>query len=875
MKNSRHFFAENKNFRYVKWLFAILCIIGIISFIRLIRANAVTNEEDTVHIQSSDIDNGTLIIGTHLIYLDSMTEEIYEIAKDSQAQSNQYLMYYKSELADGAWYEISSAQNITDISSSEKIVAASVVEALNVRYHTKQDKITYDLLTSQPINAFDINKPYDNAKNQDLESIQNQLENIKGRSDKSASDTYYEKLLDNFMKLDLTDENTKKIDSDMDALWQKSLSLVRNEDELADIVSGIMGVLDAERKSDVCEKLSEAILPQLLEQANDTGSKDISVNTEVTSAIADAISKVADSQAQNQSKGLASGNLISSQIENELITQAVEAAKSQEGSDGNNNSVDGNGGNSSGNDDDSNNSVDGNSGNNSENGNGNNGMESKLKAALKNVEAFHNITNGITADDKTELALLQEKLISSADEKIKELFSAGVSEKYQTQAANGASKLELQNILEEQQRTIGQFLNELDYYIKAAAGRMSEQNAKEFLEARINAADSFTDAAKEDALKPYLQELISQLKTSLEDKLNAYHVGGDNELDSLAKEKQRLQLEKLKALDTNQLKEAKKYDQLLEEIQTKINETEAKLNAVISSDTATDAQKAEALKQLGTPAVVSQIQEQKENALQNISDKEYAYIGDSIDSISVFTTIAPQSVQAALQEIYQKLVTEQVLKEDLSQSDKELLKAAAAQIDKIAEEQADTFLGSEMDTASVYNLVKEVLGKDFQELADKEQAEILEAVCEYAAYLNSPVLENTAVSMASGMYSNDNPFVYLKLKNETGKFLNLEALAQSLHFRYVYSDSNKEGVLRNGTNYYYFCAFSTVVKKQNEASEMLSDSVKMQSGLYIPEDYASNTFSCKCTYIDGCDFGLLYTEDMNEGINRFYAALLR
>ena len=112
---------------------------------------------DSVHIKSGDIENSTLAIGSHLIYIGAMTDEIYQIAYQSASTFSQSDMYYKSELGGGSWYEISSATSVADISSEGTPVADSVVEALSFTHHTKSDGITYDLITGQPVNIFNIN----------------------------------------------------------------------------------------------------------------------------------------------------------------------------------------------------------------------------------------------------------------------------------------------------------------------------------------------------------------------------------------------------------------------------------------------------------------------------------------------------------------------------------------------------------------------------------------------------------------------------------------------------------------------------------------------------------------------------------------------
>ena len=115
-------------------------------------SGAIWNEEEAVHIRSEDIESSTLIIGAHLIHLSALTQPLYDIAEESAGESGQNDMYYKSELADGTWFEISSATALADITSEGSPVSDSVVEALFMTYHTKSDGVTYDLRTNTPVN---------------------------------------------------------------------------------------------------------------------------------------------------------------------------------------------------------------------------------------------------------------------------------------------------------------------------------------------------------------------------------------------------------------------------------------------------------------------------------------------------------------------------------------------------------------------------------------------------------------------------------------------------------------------------------------------------------------------------------------------------
>ena len=127
----------------------IACLLGIAGGFAI----AANNDNDdfsltpeSVHVKDSQIENSTLVIGSHLIYVGSMTDELYQIASDSANTFSQQDLYYKSELSGGTWYEITTATSIADISTSGSPVPKSVIEELEFTHYTKSDgRLTYPI----------------------------------------------------------------------------------------------------------------------------------------------------------------------------------------------------------------------------------------------------------------------------------------------------------------------------------------------------------------------------------------------------------------------------------------------------------------------------------------------------------------------------------------------------------------------------------------------------------------------------------------------------------------------------------------------------------------------------------------------------------
>ena len=117
------------------------------------------------------IENSTLFIGTYLINLSGMTDQVYEKALDSASDSNQTDMYYKSELSNGSWFNVTDAEGLTDITDSGEVVPESALADLYVQYYVGADGIITDVMTGDSLNPFDIPDPYDLSRLPELNPL--------------------------------------------------------------------------------------------------------------------------------------------------------------------------------------------------------------------------------------------------------------------------------------------------------------------------------------------------------------------------------------------------------------------------------------------------------------------------------------------------------------------------------------------------------------------------------------------------------------------------------------------------------------------------------------------------------------------------------
>lgn len=281
-------------------------------------------EGSGVHIRPDEVENATLAVGTHLISLESLNDHIYELAVQSAEESGQLDIYYKSELADGAWYEISSAVSLQDITGEEGRVDSQVIAGLFFTYHTSLDGNTYDLRTYEEVNIFDIQDPYNLLKLKELQSLANQKKAL----EKSGVNT---QLLDEFFEEDIENEKTNELDGQIARLYEyrRRLSAGGGSKEAMDTIGRIMEKADAGRRYEAdciaIEKLNE-----LMDQVS--SDKEFSANSDLTAALGNSLKELQGSVDALDAERIltedgAAQDLALAQTERELADELIEAVE--------------------------------------------------------------------------------------------------------------------------------------------------------------------------------------------------------------------------------------------------------------------------------------------------------------------------------------------------------------------------------------------------------------------------------------------------------------------------------------------------------------------------------------------------------------------
>lgn len=479
-----------------KFIAGLLVVVAavVIAGVTIVRA-VFQGDEDTVHIKASQIENSTLLIGTHLIHISALTDELYEMALDTAEQSGQTDMYYKSELADGRWYMISGAENLSDITETEKQVDDSVIEALFVRYHTKSDGITYDLKNGTSICMYDTVAPYDLANLPELDALKTQMENLDQKNKKSSTDEKNLKSIQEMMEKgeSLKAENAQKDQQlkNVNAVYEKNAQ----KKELADALQMTMKQTDLQRREAVYKRLSEEWLPALQDEVGNV-DEDGYADSDVTDAIGTCIEKVEEKLAQIQGDKIAEDSGSLAAAKKDLMEQIAQAAES--------------------------------------------GAEDGLEVLAENMTDLEHIESGISVNPDREAELIRNTLLPLSDSRIAESTDAS-----QMESAFAEGEFLAKSAISKMDETAADaFLQERSAALEELTDRLSDadlkKKAENLKEQSINAMKESLTALTQTG-ENEMSVLLSQKEKLRTDYLSALDENDLNTAKSVEKELESLE----------------------------------------------------------------------------------------------------------------------------------------------------------------------------------------------------------------------------------------------------------------------------------------------------------------------------------------------
>lgn len=319
-------------------LMAVLAVVVLVLWQKDMISNALFDTSQAVQINPEEIEESTMIIGTHLIYLHALNEPLYEIAKQSASDSGQDRIYYKSEMASGLWYDITDAGSLKDITTDGVVVSNEDIHNLYLTHHTKSDGITYDLRTNQSVCIYDIYPLFDLENMPELESLKMQYDLMKESDSQSDTSKRNLELTRNFFATEVEVNMVTTYSEQIKALQSYYEELAGNDASITETeaVLDVMEKVDYARKAAVFAIVDSA-LEELEDAAADTRSptkdsedeKDTiyDIDDALLTAIGNAQSEISQSLTQALGNMLEQGNSVLSSTEYRLAQSLIDAAQ--------------------------------------------------------------------------------------------------------------------------------------------------------------------------------------------------------------------------------------------------------------------------------------------------------------------------------------------------------------------------------------------------------------------------------------------------------------------------------------------------------------------------------------------------------------------
>lgn len=840
-------------------LFGMLAVAAIVGISGMSARAALENEKASgtrsVHMQDSQIEAATLVIGSHLIHINGLTDELYAVAIESANEFNQHQMYYKSELANGAWFEISEALSIADITSSGNPVSKSVIEALEFTHMTGANGITTDLRNGQNVSVFDINNPYDLNALEELEPLRIQYQILQEKTDKNESDEIYLKMIQAFFEKDIRSDQTKECDTSLIGLESYKGGLYSREKPSmwTEKTENIMSSVDAERRVLSLTKLSE-YLDTLENDASGMGESnrrnvgteeepeyiypEFDVNSEIVAAVGECIKNVAESINANEAKRMTdSGDTTAAKAEYRYSQDFIVKARANDtpGCD-------------------------------------------ELMEMLCDLQ---NILDGVVANQDRELVTLTSDLVDAAFQKYAEDLRAGASADYVRAQSEGVTQAVLSKYLTEQKTIANADRLEYQTMLEAQFQRMENKQAQQYTLQLIDGVPQLELLVLQDAAEPYLKETVAEHLAWLRKEYaeQVKNASDDTEMSKLEKEKEILGKQRQDALDNNNLAEAKRLTAEMEAKQKEIDDLLKRLNDILISPNSSEADKAKARAGMGNSSAAALLSQMADNLSSDIrgadgtGDVNGTDLQNQLAALGAAAQLDPQAGANALEQVQEALSNATGLDEADVASMGETLSAA---LDNA--KSAQSTLDGEITGDALEDLLNEILadllGTDFADASSAQQAAAILAVEWYGEKQGSDAALSVAASLAKQAAQGSNPFLYQKYKGQKDACMSLQALGKAMSYRYIFDDRHNTVTLQKSKEYYLF----TLGKKQYEAAGGSSKALKMAPGfmdtLYIDGNDSNQIFEVKAEYIKKAAYGVVGTPQVETLAKEIYDSLL-
>jgi hypothetical protein len=879
----------------------------------ILLSSAVWDESSAVHIDPTGIENSTLIIGTHLIHISALTDTLYSTAQASANDSGQGNTYYKSELASGVWFDITTARTLADITTDGVPVANDVIAALFLTHHTKSDGITYDLRTNRPVSIFDLYSPYELESMEELFPLKTEYDSMRELKSESATGKRYIDMVAAFFQTNVRTDATNDADVALGALQAYYNVLAANDGGAAEMeaVLGVMDAVDAARRAEVLGIVDAALeslsielqrvvdVPADEEDEDDEGEQGSSADANLQSAAGDSLSNVTDSTNTYTAKMLDKGVTVMSEARYNACNRLIADAKANN--------------------------------------------HAACDVDVAEIIGFDNIRDGKVADEEGERALLDEPLLPAATQKYMGGIFAGDNEEYRAAEAQNAAAALKSGIVKKARNQLTIYRSELEAFIDAAVQRRGGEAGLAFLDGRLAEAQDYTLNVPRDAFADVADESIKAHIDFLTRLRRSVELGmGGNATDKLQAQKGALQTELLSALDGGDLSSAKAIrdeiaalDALLEDMPggSGADAAEAAQDLFSSvtqgmeaGDGADDA--AENVAALGGllssnyAAIFPMLEDLRAAMIQKRDiDGDSAY-GDAIGAIEALmlenrdaynrATAAGLSADEAL------AIANAYFNGDEAGArlfDDGLLGAGSAGAGTGAGSTTGGALalggadgrpgdadgagasgaaggagasGVAGDGGKLAGNVTSDAGlagggglgagdADPESLSGAERdAALILALGQYAADLGDESLNGLMRARANGLSGAGGFLVFDELKDSASLYMPARVVAEYLKMRYVWNGNLNGGALARGANYRFYTVYSAEILTGGGADdvEYMTYPAAYKGELYLPVDHTYDTYGVWCESIPGTGLSVLVSPNLNNCAAELLSRLL-
>ncbi len=842
---------QNKK-RYLLLFAAVLCvsIIGGVAVRAALESDKSTSVR-SVHMQDSQIENSTLVIGSHLIHISALTDELYQIAQDSANEFNQSQIYYKSELADGTWFEISEATSIADITQSGTPVSKSVIEGLEFTHQTKSDGITIDLRTGQSVSIFDINNPYDLRLLEELEPLRTQFQILQEKTDKNDSDDIYIRMVQNFFDKDIQNDATRDYDFSLQSLetYKNGLSPREKPTQWTEKTEEIMISVDAYRRVESLTKLAE-YLDDLENDASGMGASnqkesssdetaesvpvDFIINSDIVSAIGDCIKNVEQSISSYEAKKIAdSGDTVAAQTEYRYSQELISRAREQDTP----------------------------------------GCDSIMEM-LCNLQ---NILDGVISDQDSELNTLTSDLVSAAFAKYTADLRHGVSEEYQTAMAESASQAVLQKYLTEQKTATNADRMEYQTMLEAQFNRMENQAAQAYTLKLIDGVPDLEDSVIQDAAADYLLDTVADhliwLRGAYADLVK--NASDSTDMSKLEQEKEELSKQRQDALDKNNLGEANKLTAQMEAKQKEIDSLAESLNAILYSPNSSESDKAKAAAGMGdknTAALLSSMADMLTSDIRNAGeDTSASDLQNQMEALLAAATLDPDAAKAALNQVQDALDNATGLDADTASG----LQSGLTDAKESLGQAGNGNLSADELKSLLDSILSGIFGSGgYDSASDSQKTAAMIALEWYGEERNSSAALDLAASLARQGAQENNPYLYEKYSDSSEAYLCLRSLAQVLGYRYIFDDVHSTVTLQKAKSYYLFTLAKLQYEREGNVTKELSATPQLSGTMYLLGVDGESLFDTKAEYFRNAVYGAVGTPTVESFAQQIYEQLV-